>query len=369
MPPPKRILVRGVNWLGDAVMSTPALLRLREAFPNAEITLATLEKLAPLFLAHPAVNHILSLSSHEGLFTRSRRLNEVHAEVGLLLPNSFRSAAELFLAGVPRRVGYARQLRKLLVTDPVEERSGRVLMHKRSDEEIRQRIKGSSGRERFSTAAHQLHEYLHLASALGANPALIAPRLHLSASEKTAACEKFGVAQGPWIGLNPGAEYGPAKRWPKERFIATALGLSKRLPASFLLTGSSADIELAGQIEAELKQHGINVLNLAGKTSLRELCAVLSSCSVLLTNDTGPMHLASALGTRVVVPFGSTSHDLTGPGLPGTTDHACLFAEVPCAPCFRKECPIDFRCMNSISIEAAIQAVTLMNQPATGAFH
>jgi len=96
---------------------------------------------------------------------------------------------------------------------------------------------------------------------------------------------------------------------------------------------------------------------LAGETSLRELCAALKACDVVLTNDTGPMHVAAAVGTRVVVPFGSTSWRMTGPGLPGDPGHRFLDLQVPCSPCFRRDCPIDFRCMTGITPEMAVQAV------------
>ena len=115
-------------------------------------------------------------------------------------------------------------------------------------------------------------------------------------------------------------------------------------------------MELTGRIAAEIGNQKSEIGNVSGQTTLRELMALLKSCRVLLTNDTGPMHVAAALGTPVVAPFGSTSPELTGPGLPGDARHKLLKSDAPCSPCFLRECPIDFRCMNGISVERVVSA-------------
>jgi heptosyltransferase-2 len=165
----------------------------------------------------------------------------------------------------------------------------------------------------------------------------------------------------PLLGLNPGAEYGPAKRWPAESFAAVAREVSRKHGnCAWLAFGGAGDWQLCSDIA---RLAGGGVVNLAGKTSLRQLMALLKLCRVLLTNDSGPMHVAAALGTRVVVSFGSTAPVLTGPGLPGDARHQLLQAAAPCSPCFRRVCPIDFRCMTGISparvVEAVSQAITL----------
>jgi heptosyltransferase-2 len=172
-----------------------------------------------------------------------------------------------------------------------------------------------------------------------------------------------------WFGLNAGAEYGPAKRWPEERFIEAAIRIQKQTRCRWLIFGLKTEREPAMRIAANIYratedlfgpdevEKNPHVLNLAGKTNLVELCAALKFCRVLLTNDSGPMHVAAALGTPVVVPFGSTSPELTGPGLPGDSRHQLLRAQAPCSPCFLRECPIDFRCMKDISVEAVVRAV------------
>ena len=184
--------------------------------------------------------------------------------------------------------------------------------------------------------------------------------MFVTPEEIEAAKKKFGLEKiaAPIFGLNPGAEYGPAKRWPVEKFIAAAKEIQQRTNCIWILFGGKSDAAITEPNRignSAIAQSAI--LNLAGKTSLRELMALLKLCRVLLTNDTGPMHVAAALGTPVVVPFGSTSPELTGPGLPGDPRHRLLKSDAPCSPCFLRECPIDFRCMNGISVERVVEAV------------
>jgi len=402
---PKRILVRGVNWLGDAVMTTPALLRLREKFPEAHLTMLCPEKLRDLWLHHPAVDEVATFADGEGLLSVAERLktwtvrkalkvavavpkeeaDKISADMrigtiavtdetglnpqverqrgfdlGLVLPNSPRSALEVFLARIPQRIGYSRPWRNFFLTQAVPPRANAVKMHKRTLSEINAAIGSSISAPRIAppVSAHQIHEYLHLVASLGANPEPLAPLLFVTHEEIAVAKKKFSLdaITGPIFGLNPGAEYGPAKRWPVEKFITAANEIQKRTNCTWLLFGGKNDVALTSQIHSSFViRH--SSLDLAGRTTLRELMALLKSCHVLLTNDTGPMHVAAALGTPVVVPFGSTSPELTGPGLPGDPPHRLLKADVPCTPCFLRQCPIDFRCMHSISVEQVIQAI------------
>ena len=355
--------MRGVNWLGDAVMTTPALLRLREKFPAAHIALLCPEKLATLFQSHLAVNEIIAFRADESVFAVGKKLRAGKFDLALVLPNSPRSALEVYLAGIPQRFGHTRPWRNFFLTQAIAARAGAVKMRKRTATEIQKLITGAPisnlklGISNF--AAHQVHEYLHLAAALGANPEPLAPQLCVTAEEVEAAHKKFGLEKisQPIFGLNPGAEYGPAKRWPVEKFIAAAKKVQEQKSCVWLIFGGKGDAELAGRIAAEIHHSSFIIHNLSGQTTLRELMALLKSCRVLLTNDTGPMHVAAALGTPVVVPFGSTSPELTGPGLPGDARHKLLKSDAPCSPCFLRECPIDFRCMNGISVERVVAAV------------
>ena len=360
---PRRILVRGVNWLGDAVMTTPALLRLREKLPDAHITLLAPEKLKDLWLNHPAVNEIISFAPGESVFSIGKKLRAGRFDLALVVPNSPRSTIEVYFGAIPQRLGYARPWRNFFLTQAVAPRAGAVKMHKRSESEIQQLISKNPEPKTQNLptpkSAHQIFEYLHLATALGANPGSLPPQLFVTVEEIEATKKKFGLKKitQPLFGLNPGAEYGPAKRWPIEKFIAAAREIQQRTDCLWILFGGKGDQPLTAQIESAIRNPQSAIINLASQTSLRELMSLLKLCRVLLTNDTGPMHVAAALGTPVVALFGSTSPELTGPGLPGDARNHLLKSDVPCAPCFLRECPIDFRCMNDISVGRVVEAV------------
>lgn len=385
---PRRILVRGVNWLGDAVMTTPALLRLRERFPDALIALITPEKLRGLWLNHPAVDEIIGFNSDETPWQVAKKIrvfmwpdNASRRNAGkpsattspsplrrgfdlaLVLPNSPRSALECWLARIPHRVGYARSWRKFFLTDALPDRPDAVKMQKRSVSEIKQLIAAPSdhvSRFTFPDSANQVREYLHLVAALGSNPEPVPPQIVVTPGETKTVAQKFNIQSANnrlIFGLNPGAEYGPAKRWPADRFIAAAKEIQKQTNCLWLVLGGKGDVATAGKIASAIGNSPSCVINLAGQTSLRELCAVTKICRVLLTNDTGPMHIAAALGTPVVVPFGSTSPELTGPVVSDGAPHQLLKSDASCSPCFLRECPIDFRCMNGITTDRVVKAV------------
>ncbi len=363
---PRRILVRGVNWLGDAVMTTPALHRLREAQPQACITLLTHEKLKDLWLQHPDIGAVLTFRRGESVLSVARRLREQLFDVALILPNSPRSALEAWLARIPHRIGYSRPWRNGFLTQAIPPRPERLEMRKRSASEIRRLVAAAVsavpiGNRPVPSAhpqAHQMHEYLHLVAALGGDPDPVPPFLYVTADEVEVVRRQFGLeAARRWLGLIPGAEYGPAKRWPKEHFIAAAGELQRRVDCGIAIFGSQADMPLAREIESAIGHPQSPVRNLAGRTTLRELCAALKVCDAALTNDTGPMHVAAAVGTPVVAPFGSTAPELTGPGLPGEPRHRPLQSDAPCSPCFRRECPIDFRCLNGLTVPRVVAAV------------
>jgi len=367
-PEPRRIVVRGVNWLGDAVMTTPALQRLREAKPGAHITLLTPAKLAEIWRQHPALDAVETFEAGESVWSVGRRLHAGNFDLGLVLPNSPRSALELRLAGVPQRVGYAGPWRSWLLTQAVGIRPGAVTMRKRSPSEINRltRENASVTPAAQPADAHHIHQYLHLTAALGARPGPLRPRLAVADKAVSEFAAKFGLRGGStesaaWIGLNAGAEYGPAKRWPEERFIEAARQIQGRLKCRWLVFGLESERDAAARIVEGIKRGTTGedppVINLAGRTSLGELCAGLKSCRALLTNDSGPMHVAAALGTPVVALFGSTSPELTGPGLPGDARHQLLRANAPCSPCYLRECPIDFRCMKGLGVERVVEAV------------
>jgi len=274
---PRRIVVRGVNWLGDAVMTTPALRRLRERFPDAEIVLLTHEKLAGLWPGHPSVDRVLGFGIKEGVWSVARRLRAERAGLALLLPNSPRSGLEAWLARIPRRVGGVWPWRDWMLTDGVPPAPGVVMMRKRSAPEISRLVAGLDGPSPVPPpSSHQIHHYLRLVGHLGGDVAPVAPHLQVTPAEQVAERERSGLdPDTTWIGLNAGAEYGPAKRWPKERFVEAARGLHLRLGCGFAIFGGKADVPLAEEIAAALQVPGPGrrapVRVLAGRTSLREL--------------------------------------------------------------------------------------------------
>jgi lipopolysaccharide heptosyltransferase II len=357
----ENILVRSVNWLGDAIMSTPALMRLRQARPTARITLLSPEKLAGLWEGQPFVDALLTFSGSENVWQVGRRLRAGRFTAGLIFPNSIRSALELWLAGIPQRIGVARAGRSLFLTRTIRPHTGAVAMWKFTVAEIRQRIALNVPAANYPVLAHHVYHYLHLAAALGASPEIMPPRIDVSQETMEEARGKFGLArvQGrPWFGLNPGAEYGPAKRWPAERFVAAARIMQEKTHCRWMVLGGEGDRALADSITSDLaRATGQPPLNLAGKTSLRELAAVLKICDLVLTNDSGPMHLAAAAGAPVVAIFGSTSPELTGPVF---SERAQVVRHpAPCAPCFRRQCPIDLRCLRGIETEQVVAAALL----------
>jgi heptosyltransferase-2 len=318
--------VRSPNWLGDAVMALPAVRNLKTMLGNDPLTVAAPEKLAALWQACPFVDQVIPLSKPKNLRNTADQLRAGKFGSAVLLPNSLRTAAEAWLAGIPQRIGYLRSGRGLLLTKavPVPPRN--------------------------PVRLHQSFYYLDLVASLGGPDDASLPELRREPA--------FAPANGrTTVAICPGAEYGPAKRWPIENFLATAKHLATSQHAKILLLGAAVDVPLAGELARQLPE----AENRAGKTSLAEFMAALASARLALCNDSGAMHLASALGVPTVAIFGSTEPLLTGPLGPRTR---ILRHHVPCSPCFLRECPLDFACMKSITPEMVITAAeSLLKSP------
>ena len=277
---PARILVRGVNWLGDAVMTTPALLRLRERFPQSHITMLVAEKLGDLWAEHPAIDGTLIVSRDEGLWPLAGRIRKEHFDLALVFPNSPRSALEPCLAGIPIRIGYARGWRGWLLTQALPARPEHIPMRKRTTAEIRRLLRSDTSPITPPPSAHQVYDYLALVAALGASSQVIAPRLHVTDEELAQAGKEIIPAASVseihrplFFGLNPGAEYGPAKRWPAENFSAVARRVAREFPeVIWLVFGGKADAKACARVAGQL---GNRAINLAGATSLRQLMCLL----------------------------------------------------------------------------------------------
>jgi heptosyltransferase II len=315
---PFRILIRSTNWLGDSVISAAAVRAIKRGRPDAHITIATPEKLTALWKLVPEVDEVLAISG--GSLGKSVKLlrRQQPFDVAVLFPNSLRTALEVRLAGIPRRVGFAGHRRKWLLNQIVPEPDNR------------------------GPIRHQVNRYLHLAESLGADISQTAPQPGAERQLHNGRVK---------LGLCPGAEYGPAKRWLPERFAETAAAVAQQRDVQWVLFGTAADAQIGDTIAQQL---GDKCVNRIGQTTLDQLITELRECQLLLTNDTGTMHLATFLGVPVVAVFGSTEHRLTGPLGDG---HTVLRHHVECSPCFLRECPIDFRCMHAVTAEEATAAV------------
>jgi heptosyltransferase-2 len=317
---PFRILIRASNWLGDTVISVAAVRAIKAGRPDAHITIAAPEKIASVWKLVPEVDEVLSLESRS-LFSVVKRIRQRAAfDVAILFPNSLRAALEVWLARIPRRVGFPGHNRRWLLNQVVPEE------------------------QRLGPIEHQVYRYMRMARELGAPPDPPLLRKFLPRLKANGAPAK--------IGLCPGAEYGPAKRWLPERFAEVALAVAEQRPVQWILFGTAADQATGATIESAL---GARCTNRIGQTTLDQLAAELSECALLLTNDTGTMHLATLLGVPVVAVFGSTEPRLTGPLGSG---HDVLRHQVECSPCFLRECPIDFRCMKAVNVDEVVAAVS-----------
>jgi heptosyltransferase-2 len=321
----RNILIRGPNWVGDAVLAIPAIKALREQLPDAKITLLVRPWVAGLFTSAPFVDEVWSESKPTGLggwIRISRAIRARRFDLALLFPNSFESALMMFLAGVPRRFGYATDGRRWMLTQSMTPRND---------------------------TRHQVEYYLDLAKMVSANagrPSIEIQATEMERSEARTLLQAEGVATGtPFLVLNPGAAYGSAKRWHDDRFAAAADTLAHELGLQVVLIGSQAERPIAERIAAQIKS---TTAVLSGKTSLETLIGVLAESSLMLTNDSGPMHIAAALGVPTVAVFGSTDERVTGP----CGGHTRIVKKpVECSPCLLRECPIDHRCMNGVSVE------------------
>jgi heptosyltransferase II len=335
---PFRILIRSTKWLGDAVMSVPAVRAIKNARPDTEVTIAAPQKIAPMWKLIPEVNAIIPLPN-DSFFPVVRQLRQqMPFDVAILFPNSLRVALETWFSGIPRRVGYRGHWRSWFMNQivrkprkpgPPEHHSLRFL-----------RIARECGAETSTPSSQGFgaagieHQTLHIE----------VPNLNRTSN----------IKHQTLIGLCPGAEYGPAKRWLPERFAEAAAKITAQSSAQWILLGTKNDTAIGEQLAAAIGDHCVNRI---GQTTLDQLIDELRQCRLLVTNDTGTMHLAALLGVPVVAIFGSTEPRLTGPLGNG---HIALRHHVECSPCFLRECPIDFRCMKAVSAQEVADAVLSM---------
>ena len=338
---PERILVRGTNWLGDAVMTTPALRRLRAAFPAAQITLLATPRTTGLFAETALIDDVLIYHRREEgvrAFTQMTRVLRAHRfDLALLFQNAFEAALLTWLGGIPRRIGYAAQGRSPLLTH----RLHHTAAHRNR---------------------HQVHDYLDLVLLAEAvylqkdTPPLIAAELlpHLNASvdqlqqaEVLLKQQHRDPQQHPLVVLNAGATNSRAKCWPEANFAALADWLMQHHHAQIVFIGAASERANAAQVIEQMQTRG--ALNLAGETSMAELIGLLARSDLLVSNDTGPAHIGAALGRPTLTLFGPTNEFETAPT--GPRAELLRVDDIECARCMHRVCPIDHRCMTRLTVE------------------
>lgn len=326
-------------------MCLPALAALRRRFPGAHITLLAKPWVAGLFRREPFADSVLSASlppfrrgGYLEAFRERRRLarslREKEFDTALLLANSFDSALIPWLAGIPRRIGFSRDLRAPLLTQPI------------------------SVPPPGHPHPHESYYYLELLRRAGwldeelpAEPLIRLESAPLARQEGLRRFAREGIT-APVIGVSPGAAYGAAKRWLPERFADAAASLARHCGAVVCLHGSASESALCGQVHELVERRGVPARNYAGATTLEEFIDRAAASILFLTNDSGAMHVASALGVPTVAVFGATNHAATGPTGPLAR---VVRRPVECSPCLLRECPIDHRCMTGVSAAEVVE--------------
>lgn len=322
------IVIRGTNWIGDALMSFPAIQKIKNDFPNARITILTPNRNADLFYGQPPVDDVIAFNPKGSAYGRARRqanLIRGHKfDLGFVFPNSFESALALAMAKIPHRIGYATDFRSPLLTQSVAV-------------------------PEWKSSKHESFYYLALTAAVSGQP--VSPELPgiefvATSSAINSAREilnRMGhKSERPVIAFGPGSTNSTAKRWPAAYFSQLCTLMASVVEADFVILGGSEDIEVASQVESDTK---VRLINLTGKTTLSEAIGILSLSSVFISNDMGLAHIGAALDVRTAVIFGPTNDVTTRPLGKAVK---IIREPVECSPCMLRICPIDHRCMNRI---------------------
>lgn len=326
----EHILIRGTNWIGDVVMCLPAIAAVRKTFPHSKISVLVKPWVAELLYICPDIDEVILFQSpgtHDGIAGKLRLARELKGksfDMAILLQNAIEAAIIARLAGIPIRAGYNSDGRGFLLTHSVER-----------TEEIR--------------SVHQIDYYLEMLKTLGFQSAGRSVNLTLTNEYSTVSQEilsRYGIGERePIVGIGPGATYGPAKMWFPERFALVVDRLIEDFSVPVILLGSSDDRHSADQVQQSSKNR---LINLAGETNLKEAISLIARCDLFISNDSGLMHVAGALGIPTIAIFGSTNPQTTSP----VGEKSIVISnDVACSPCLKKICPTDFRCMDLIGVD------------------
>ncbi len=371
---PKKILVRATNWIGDAVMTTPAVHTIRKNFPDAEITMLAVPWVADIFKVSPDVDEIILYDKKDlyqgkvkGPLNLAKDLKAFNFDAAILLQNAFEAAFVVKMAGIPVRAGYRRDGRGVLLTHGVN-----------ISDETRKK--------------HQVHYYQDMLKSLGLTPGPDHLRLPLPDALVEWAKDLVGSLKSqspvanseqhdtnelptltelntfktagksvPVIGFNPGAAFGPAKQWPVEKFAQLAAIISHKYGESgcvIMVFGTDADTEAAKKIQEFSIRTPYHVQDMTGKTDLKQAMALIKCCDAFVTNDSGLMHVAAGLGTPSIAIFGSTDHIATGPY---SKNSIIVRREMECSPCMQTHCPKGhLNCLESISSKEVFEDLEKM---------
>ena len=331
----KKILVRSTNWVGDTVMMIPSIVALKKAFPYAQITVLANPWVIPLLENHPAVDRTIIMDKGKGFFTSMKELARIISwlrgerfDIAVLFQNAFEAAFLAYMGRVRYIVGYNTDGRGFFLTHKVI-------------------------RDPDILSVHQVEYFLGLIEAMGWHVKEREPILYVNdedSKSESLMLSSMGIEDNSFIiGLNPGAVYGSAKRWPADRFAVIGDWAAKRWDAKVFIFGSSSEKEIA--IRVSNLMHA-NPVNLCGKTTLGQAMALIRRCNLFLTNDSGLMHVAAALNIPIVAIFGPTDHIVTSPV---SRNARIVRHSIDCSPCLKEICPSDHRCMLSIEPEEVWQ--------------
>jgi len=339
----KRVVIRVPNWVGDVVHSLPALGVIRAHFADAELTAFARGEVGTILRGSAVVDQVVSYGSKPsllGIVQAATRLRREAFDLGIVLTNSFEGALLFALAGIRRRVGYATDARRWLLSDPVDCTSS-------------------------TKQVHQADYYLNMLSRIGICAEAMSIKLDLEETERQAARNR--LASAGWtsgqrlFAFCPGAGSGEAKRWPLARFVSLAKRMAATLGGKMIFLGSPAERAL-GRMLDKLGKEGL--VNFMGQTSLREAMALVDACELAVSNDSGLLHVADALGVPTVALFGPTNPKRTGPR---SSASVVLRRPVECSPCELHECPIDHQCMDELTVDEVYAALlTFLNERRVG---